>query len=65
MVGKAAGVGADMPITSKQLAADILKILEDVVADYPEDEREEAKVAILNAFSSEMFVMPMKMGDDA
>ena len=28
------------PITSKQLAAHILKILEDVVADYPEDEQE-------------------------
>ena len=53
------------PITSKQLAAHILKILEDVVADYPEDEREEAKVAILNAYSGQMFAMPMRMGDDA
>lgn len=53
------------PITSKQLAAHILKILEDVVADYPDDEREEAKVAILNAFSGQMFAMPMRMGDDA
>ena len=53
------------PITSKQLTAHILKILEDVVADYPEDEREEAKVAILNAFSGQMFAMPMRMGDDA
>jgi hypothetical protein len=53
------------PITSKQLAAHILKILEDVVAEYPENEREEAKVAILNAFSGEMFSMPMKMGEDA
>lgn len=53
------------PITSKQLAAHILKILEGVVADYPEDEREEAKVAILNAFSGQMFAMPMRMGDDA
>jgi hypothetical protein len=53
------------PITSKQLAAHILKILEDVVADYPEDEREEAKAAILNAFSGQMFAMPMRMGDDA
>ena len=53
------------PITSKQLAAHILKILEDVVVDYPEDEREEAKVAILNAFSGQMFAMPMRMGEDA
>lgn len=53
------------PITSKQLAAHILKILEDVVTDYPEDEREEAKAAILNAFSGQMFAMPMRMGDDA
>lgn len=52
-------------ITPKQFAADILKILEDVVQDYPEDEREEAKVTILNAFSGQMFAMPMKMGDDA
>ena len=51
------------PITSKQLAAHILKILDDVVSDYPEDEREEAKAAILNAFSGEMF--GMRMGDDA
>ena len=53
------------PITSKQLAAHILKILKDIVADYPEDEREEAKAAILNAYSGQMFVMPMRMGDDA
>lgn len=53
------------PITSKQLAAHILKILEDVVKECPEDEREEAKVAILNAFSGQMFAMPMRMGDDA
>ena len=53
------------PITSKQLAAHILQILEDVVADYPEDEREEAKTAILNAFGGQMFAMPMRMGDDA
>jgi len=50
------------PLTSKQLAAHILKILDDVVADYPEDEREEAKAAILNAFSGQMFAM--SMGDD-
>jgi hypothetical protein len=53
------------PLTSKQLAAHILKILDDVVADYPEDEREEAKAAILNAYSGQMFGMPMRMGDDA
>jgi hypothetical protein len=53
------------PLTSKQLAAHILKILDDVVKDYPEDEREEAKVGILNAFSGQMFAMPMKMGEDA
>jgi hypothetical protein len=53
------------PITSKQFVADLLKILEDVVKDYPEDEREEAKVAILNAFSGQMFSMPMRMGEDA
>jgi hypothetical protein len=53
------------PITSKQLAAHILKILDDVVADYPEDEREEAKAAILNAFSGQMFGMSMRMGEDA
>ena len=52
-------------ITPEQFAAHILKILEDVVADYPEDEREEAKAAIMNTFSGQMFAMPMKMGDDA
>ena len=57
-------MGADMttPITSKQLAAHILKILDDVVSDYPEDEREEAKAAILNAFSGQMFAMRMGEG---
>jgi hypothetical protein len=50
------------PITSKQLAAHILKILDDVVSDYPEDEREEAKAAILNAFSGQMFAMRMGEG---
>jgi hypothetical protein len=64
-VVRVVGVGADMPITSKQLAAHILKILDDVVKEYPEDEREEAKVAILNAYSGQMFSMPMRMGEDA
>jgi len=53
------------PSTSKQLAAHILQILDDVVTDYPEDEREEAKAAILNAFSGQMFAMPMRMGEGA
>ena len=49
------------PITAKKLAEDILKILDNVVADhFPPEEREEAKAKILGAFSQQMFSMPMK-----
>ena len=51
------------PITAKEMVKDMLKMLDDVVADFPLEEREEAKVAILNAFSGQMFAM--RMGDDA
>jgi hypothetical protein len=48
------------PITAKEMVKDILKILDDVVADFPPEEREEAKAKILGAFSQQMFSMPMK-----
>jgi hypothetical protein len=48
------------PITAKKLAEDILKILDNVVADFPPEEREEAKAKILGAFSQQMFSMSMK-----
>jgi DNA-directed RNA polymerase specialized sigma24 family protein len=42
-------------ITPQQMAKEILKCLEDSVADLPEDEREEVKAVILNGWSNQMF----------
>ena len=48
------------PITAKEMVKDMLKMLDDVVADFPPEEREEAKAKILGAFSQQMFSMPMR-----
>jgi len=42
-------------ITAKEVANGIMKCLEESVADFPEQEKEEAKCRILNAFSAQMF----------
>ena len=45
-----------MILTPQQMSESVLKTLEDVVADiYSPEEREEAKVRILDAWSAEMF----------
>jgi hypothetical protein len=44
-----------MIITPQQMAKEVLKCLEDSVADLPEDKREEVKVVILNNWSNQMF----------
>ena len=46
-------------ITAKQMVQSIMDILDDVVKEYPEDDREWAKASILNAFSAQMFCAPM------
>ena len=48
------------PITAKEMVKDMLKMLDDVVADFPPEKREEAKARILGAFSLQMFSMRMK-----
>jgi len=48
------------PITAKEMVKDMLKMLDDVVADFPTEKREEAKARILGAFSQQMFSMPMR-----
>ena len=46
-------------LTIEQVTSDILKMLDDIVTEeFPAEEREEAKVRILNAWSKEMFQGP-------
>ena len=52
-----------MIIPAKEVANEFMKCLEESVADFPEEEREEAKYRILNAFSAQMFYGAFK-GDD-
>jgi len=52
-----------MIIPAKEVANEFMKCLEESVADFPEEEREEAKCRILNAFSSQMFYGAFK-GDN-
>ena len=49
-----------MALTTKQMAESVLKILDKCVEHYPEEEREEAKVVLLNALSGQMFSMGMR-----
>jgi hypothetical protein len=50
-----------MILTRDEMAKAVLKALEDTVAkNYPEEEREEAKARILNAWSGQMFNMGMR-----
>ena len=44
-----------MIITPQQMVKDVLKCLEDSVADLPEERQEEVKVSILNNWSTKMF----------
>lgn len=44
-----------MIITPQQMVKDVLKCLEDSVADLPEDKREGVKAAILNIWYKKIF----------
>ena len=44
-----------MIITPQQMVKDVLKCLEDSVANLPENKREEVKVVILNNWFTQMF----------
>jgi hypothetical protein len=52
-----------MLIPAKEVANEFMKCLEESVADFPEEEKEEAKRRILNALSAQMFYGAFK-GDD-
>jgi hypothetical protein len=45
----------EMIITPQQMVKEVLKCLEDSVANLPEEEREEVKAVILNSWSKQMF----------
>jgi len=44
-----------MIITPQQMAKEVLKCLEDSVANLPTDKQEEVKAVILNGWSNQMF----------
>jgi hypothetical protein len=45
-------------ITPQKMAEDILKMLNDTASEYPKEERNEMKIAILNSLSRAMFNKP-------
>jgi hypothetical protein len=44
-----------MIITPQQMVKEVLKCLENSVADLPKDKQEEVKAVILNGWSNQMF----------
>ena len=48
------------PIPSKDVAASILRIMEEVASEYPEEEREELKAVMLGQLGMAMFNGPVK-----
>lgn len=49
------------PITAKEMAQDILRIVDETTAEfYPEEERERAKAMLLNGLSAQFFGMSMR-----
>ena len=51
-------------ITPKQMVEDVMGILNNVVQDFPEGEREELKAKILDSFSATMFNAPIQEHND-
>ena len=51
-------------ITPQQMASDILKMMNDVSSEYPKEERDELKIAILNSLSRAMFNGPVKIDEE-
>jgi len=47
-------------IPAEEVAAVILKTLNDVTSEYPKEERNEMKIAILNSLSRAMFNGPVE-----
>ena len=48
-------------ITPQKMAEDILKMLNDTASEYPKEERNEMKIAILNSLSRAMFKGPVEI----
>ena len=48
------------PIPAKDVAASIMKIMEEVAADYPEEEREELKIVMLGQLGMALFNGPVE-----
>ena len=49
-----------MPITKDEMVASIIKIMEDVAAEYPEEERKELKAVMLGQLGMAMFNGPIE-----
>ena len=47
-------------ITPQQMIEYMVKVLDDAVKDFPEEERETAKATLLDAFSASMFKGPVR-----
>ena len=48
------------PITPQQMIEFLVKVLDDAVKDFPEEEREFTKLKLLDAFSAAMFKGPQE-----
>ena len=54
----------EKPIPAVQVVQEILKIMEEVALDYPEEEREELKAVMLGQLGLAMFNRPMEGKND-
>ena len=48
-------------ITAQKMAEDILKIMNDVASEYPEEDRERLKAVMLGQFGMAMFNRPVEI----
>ena len=46
-------------LTKSEVTQNIMQAIENAVADIPDDKKEEAKAALLDALSAQMFSRPM------
>jgi hypothetical protein len=53
------------PIPSKEVAASIMKLMDDVLLQYPEEEREELKAVMLGQLGMALFNGPVEERNDA
>ena len=51
-------------ITPQQMASDILKMINDTASEYPKEERDELKIALLNSLSRAMFKGPVEIDEE-